>query len=392
MAEAEFFNLEDYGSLELEKLLAPLNGESFAPNTDLYDLTDLLVFDGSGTGTGSTVTGPVSISNRSDPYLIETRRPSQRRTESRSSDEGLGRSPMSDQNSSTSGFSPISRADMELPGDSVPDPELLNPRGGPTPDLASTNRLEDTKPLVNHVDGDSVGPMDCYVCKEKAGKHSYYGGRVCPSCRAFFRRAVQSKYYEIFFCSKGEKCEINLKTRRSCQYCRFKKCLQSGMRIAWVLPDGERNRRFNKLNKVKQRNKITVDDTKKTLIVPLKRAEPVVEVTNEEWALIESTHNFLSNFFAKSMQEYMFANPQFMKELATLCYFGGKLNYEFYRAFNGMCDKFMTEFFFTIDEVKKLSDHDKRELIRVRVGFHLQSKLLVYESSFLFLHVLSRFF
>ncbi len=53
----------------------------------------------------------------------------------------------------------------------------------------------------------------CYVCKEKAGKHNYYGGRVCPSCRAFFRRAVQSKYYEIFFCTKGEKCEINLTTR-----------------------------------------------------------------------------------------------------------------------------------------------------------------------------------
>ncbi len=79
----------------------------------------------------------------------------------------------------------------------------------------------------------------CAVCKEKAGNHSYYGGKVCPSCRyknktkhfdasgqfmvdfrAFFRRAVQSKYYEIFFCAKNESCEINLKTRRSCQFCR----------------------------------------------------------------------------------------------------------------------------------------------------------------------------
>ena len=33
----------------------------------------------------------------------------------------------------------------------------------------------------------------CHVCGEKAGKHSYYGGQVCPSCRAFFRRSVQSK-------------------------------------------------------------------------------------------------------------------------------------------------------------------------------------------------------
>lgn len=32
----------------------------------------------------------------------------------------------------------------------------------------------------------------CHVCGERAGKHSYYGGQVCPSCRAFFRRSVQS--------------------------------------------------------------------------------------------------------------------------------------------------------------------------------------------------------
>ena len=33
----------------------------------------------------------------------------------------------------------------------------------------------------------------CHVCGGLAGKHSYYGGQVCPSCRAFFRRSVQSK-------------------------------------------------------------------------------------------------------------------------------------------------------------------------------------------------------
>ncbi len=73
----------------------------------------------------------------------------------------------------------------------------------------SGNRLNSVQPLAIKNDNDSL----CYVCREKAGKHSYYGGRVCPSCRAFFRRAVQSKYYEIFFCSKGEACDINLKTR-----------------------------------------------------------------------------------------------------------------------------------------------------------------------------------
>ena len=40
----------------------------------------------------------------------------------------------------------------------------------------------------------------CQVCGEKAGKHLYYGGQVCPSCRAFFRRSVTNKYHDTFIC------------------------------------------------------------------------------------------------------------------------------------------------------------------------------------------------
>jgi hypothetical protein len=40
------------------------------------------------------------------------------------------------------------------------------------------------------------------VCGETAGKHTSYGGKVCPSCRAFFRRSVQTRYFAIFACDK----------------------------------------------------------------------------------------------------------------------------------------------------------------------------------------------
>ena len=46
--------------------------------------------------------------------------------------------------------------------------------------------------------------------------------QVCPSCRAFFRRSVQSGYNATYFCVKDGQCEVTLKTRKNCQYCRYK--------------------------------------------------------------------------------------------------------------------------------------------------------------------------
>jgi len=84
----------------------------------------------------------------------------------------------------------------------------------------------------------------CQVCGERAGKHSYYGGQVCPSCRAFFRRSVQSGYNDSFKCTQGRgECEVTLVTRKNCQYCRYQSCLAAGMRPSWILSEGERARR-----------------------------------------------------------------------------------------------------------------------------------------------------
>jgi len=47
--------------------------------------------------------------------------------------------------------------------------------------------------LKNNAIANSLGNCGlCLVCGEKAGKHTYYGGRSCQSCRAFFRRSVET--------------------------------------------------------------------------------------------------------------------------------------------------------------------------------------------------------
>ena len=72
--------------------------------------------------------------------------------------------------------------------------------------------------------------------------------QVCPSCRAFFRRSVQSGYNDSFKCTQGRgNCEVTLVTRKNCQYCRchllqdpsslglLSHRLTSGTRAAWLL-------------------------------------------------------------------------------------------------------------------------------------------------------------
>eukprot|EP00095_Tigriopus_kingsejongensis_P005971 maker-scaffold48_size466083-snap-gene-1.23 protein:Tk05971 transcript:maker-scaffold48_size466083-snap-gene-1.23-mRNA-1 annotation:"retinoid x" len=93
----------------------------------------------------------------------------------------------------------------------------------------------------------------CLVCGDEAIRHVHYGGRCCFSCKAFFRRAVNwhSLKIKIFQCRNDQNCHIDIKSRKCCQYCRFKKCLDTGMNPSWVLSDDEREQRFQK-RKAKQ--------------------------------------------------------------------------------------------------------------------------------------------
>ena len=75
----------------------------------------------------------------------------------------------------------------------------------------------------------------CHVCGDQAGGHSYYGGQACSSCRAFFRRAVESDYRFSYFCLVAGECKIDQRSRKKCQYCRYQACLAAGMKPGWVL-------------------------------------------------------------------------------------------------------------------------------------------------------------
>lgn len=77
----------------------------------------------------------------------------------------------------------------------------------------------------------------CQVCgANKKTYHLNYGGAVCLSCRAFFRRKVKQKGQLRLYCKDNDKCQITEENRTSCcRKCRFEKCVKAGMRKESVL-------------------------------------------------------------------------------------------------------------------------------------------------------------
>ncbi|XP_022257972.1 thyroid hormone receptor beta-like [Limulus polyphemus] len=82
-------------------------------------------------------------------------------------------------------------------------------------------------------------PKFCRVCGDRA-KSYHFGGLSCDSCKAFFRRSVQSAGYKNFQCPYRRTCEITISSRKCCQFCRFQKCVNIGMEKGWVMTEEER--------------------------------------------------------------------------------------------------------------------------------------------------------
>ncbi|XP_069063303.1 estrogen-related receptor gamma-like [Pleurodeles waltl] len=66
----------------------------------------------------------------------------------------------------------------------------------------------------------------CLVCGDIASGY-HYGVASCEACKAFFKRTIQGSIE--YTCPVVNDCEITKRRRKSCQACRFRKCLKVGM-------------------------------------------------------------------------------------------------------------------------------------------------------------------
>nr|AAC80008.1 retinoic acid X receptor [Tripedalia cystophora] len=95
--------------------------------------------------------------------------------------------------------------------------------GSSTSPIASSSLLQ-----LPSLTADSQRPVQpCSVCSDKAYvKH--YGVFACEGCKGFFKRSVRNN--RKYSCLGKRHCDTDKKSRNRCQYCRFQKCVQVGMK------------------------------------------------------------------------------------------------------------------------------------------------------------------
>ena len=251
---------------------------------------------------------------------------------------------------------------------------------------ALPDSTQETKKTAVQKPGDT---LTCQVCGEKAGSHNYYGGQVCTGCRAFFRRAVQNDAHKSFSCvTPSEQCLITVKTRRRCQYCRYRKCLAAGMKAGWVLTDRERSKRY----KVKDKEVVHVKNRSKRNLPLSEFGVPTIlglKITPDDSESIATIMRSMGRAFGESMRVNMLRKQDFMLEFTKLIYFGGRADYGFYREFYALCDNFVEALYFLVDDFRVLPMSDCRELLEVngQVMLCLKYAISLQERTWCFVQV-----
>ncbi|XP_058033350.1 retinoic acid receptor RXR-gamma isoform X2 [Ahaetulla prasina] len=115
--------------------------------------------------------------------------------------------------------------------------------------MNSAGTSEDTKPLPNfqrmgvmNYSSPSPGSLTKHVCAicgdRSSGKH--YGVYSCEGCKGFFKRTVRKDL--VYTCRDNKDCLIDKRQRNRCQYCRYQKCLATGMKREAVQEERQRSR------------------------------------------------------------------------------------------------------------------------------------------------------
>jgi hypothetical protein len=167
----------------------------------------------------------------------------------------------------------------------------------------------DSKETSQKTETSSSDSSTCLICGGDAGKHVHYGGQACYSCKAFFRRAVKDEAFKKFSCPT-KSCKIDSKSWRSCKWCRFKKCIASGLKPSWVLDKTERKRRREKKTTTTTAATATSDTAMVTFINPATKGSSMVfSYTTDELMQIMTMANGVHRDLTRNLTRFYGKNP-----------------------------------------------------------------------------------
>jgi len=257
--------------------------------------------------------------------------------------------------------------DLSTTAGGVAKPTVLQYRAIKTPPSAGKKRRR-----RSDSDGES-GNRTCAVCGAPAGRHSYYGGQVCPSCRAFFRRSVTSGANKTYFCVKNGDCDVNSKTRKQCQFCRYHKCEDAGMKASWVITDNDPKKSGGKNEKSKRNSTEGVDDPSPE---PPRAQDPLTGyITETELALINELVD-ISDFWVTSKVNDM--DTALIREIIRLIAFGAKLSEPGLSQLASTMKKRSIEFALRVREMQQLGEEDRHEILSKNIPILIKLKISTF--------------
>nr|XP_020737570.1 retinoic acid receptor RXR-beta isoform X2 [Odocoileus virginianus texanus] len=123
------------------------------------------------------------------------------------------------------------------PTTGLPLPSYQLFHGVPRPAPSSSPRI--LRACQQSPGGPGAGKRLCAICGDRSsGKH--YGVYSCEGCKGFFKRTIRKDL--TYSCRDNKDCTVDKRQRNRCQYCRYQKCLATGMKREAVQEERQRGK------------------------------------------------------------------------------------------------------------------------------------------------------
>nr|ASL70612.1 nuclear receptor [Brachionus koreanus] len=175
---------------------------------------------------------------------------------------------------------------------------MSDPKPSTTSRLTEDTAMRKSKATSGKPRGATYDGNKCMICSDRASGF-HYGVLACEGCKGFFKRvckeklkadntgdnsfiSLQNKRHCVF----GGNCEINVRTRNRCQYCRIQKCIDLGMSKDGIKL-GRRSKKFKQnLNSVINRK--TNEESSETATNPDFYKQQIIAILQDNKLVIKA--------------------------------------------------------------------------------------------------------